>query len=242
MFKPENDLERLLVRAEDDPEQRVAFLKALTKADIVFGLVDSGDPREGYIVPEVSDDDLAFVPIFTSEARVEAMFGDEKLMIVHQTLGQIAGQIEDAHFVLNPGSDYGQEFLAAEVAALLRGEFEEVAAGEFEGEEDSGPPLQVGRPNPLPVHLTAPLAAMFATMPAVNAAYVAQALEADGAGAKRLVIGLSAHGDVEPIFDKIGEVLEDAAKPADVIDFVTVPGSPLDDYFEGDTQPFYKKG
>jgi hypothetical protein len=244
MFAPENDLERLLIRSAAEPDQRTSFLKTLAKADLILALIDSGDAREGYIVPEVTHEDDVFVPIFTSDARVEAMFGDEKLMIVRQTLKQIAEQIDDAHFVLNPGSEHGREFMAEDVAAILRGDFAAVAAEGFErGSDDGegGPPTLVGRPNPLPVHLTAPLAALFATLPEVRAAHVAQAVEPDPNGVKRLVIGLAADGDVDAIFDKIGDVLEEVARPSDVIDFVTVPGSPLDVYFERDTQPFYKK-
>ena len=245
MFTPENDLERSLMRAFEEPAHRVDFLKTFLDAELAFGLVDSGDAKQGYVVPEVTQDDLAFVPVFTSETRVKAMFGDDKMMIVHQTFRQILDQIDDANFVLNPGSEYGREFTTGDVAAMLDGQFERAAEGfdDEPGEDDGGDiPTLVGKPSPMPTHLTAPLSAMFATIPEVKAAHIAQAMFADEEGVKRLVIGLSAEGDIEAVFDRIGDVLEEAAKPTDVIDFVSVPGSPLDDYFERDVQPFYRKG
>ncbi|HEY0290984.1 MAG TPA: enhanced serine sensitivity protein SseB C-terminal domain-containing protein [Hansschlegelia sp.] len=244
MFNPENDLEQALVRAAEEPAHRVAFLTAFLDAELSLALVDSGDAKDGYVVPEVTQDDLAFVPVFTSDGRVKAMFGDEKLMIVRQTFRQILEQLDDANFVLNPGSDYGREFTSGDVAAMLDGHFERAAEGfdEEPGDEGGEVPTLVGKPSPMPTHLTAPLAAMFATIPEVRAAHIAQALFADEEGVKRLVIGLSADGDIDAVFDRIGDVLEEAAKPTDVIDFVSVPGSPLDGYFERDVQPFYRKG
>lgn len=246
MFTPENDLERALVRAFEEPGARRAFLERFADAELAFALVDSGDPKEGYIVPEVSDDDMSFVPIFTSEARVRAMFGDETLMVISQSFRQIAAQVEDANFVLNPGSECGREFSAKDVAAILKGDFTSAAAG-FDASDDDddgdvgGPPTAVGRPSPVPTHLTRPLAALFAAMPEVRAAHVAQAVFADPSGVKRLVIGVSADGDLDAVFDKVADVLSEVAKQSDVIDFVSVPGSPLDGYFERDAAPFYRK-
>lgn len=244
MFQPENDIERALVRACEEPGARVAFLKAFLDAELAFALVDSGNAREGYVVPEVSDERGAFVPVFTAESRVKAMFGEETLMVVRQSFRQIVGQIEDASFVLNPGSDYGREFTAEDVAALLKGDFERAAEGfePDEDDEDDAPPAMVGRATPAPTHLTRPLAALFAGMPEVSAAHVAQAVFADKNGVKRLVIGVSAAGDLDAVFERVADVLGDVAKPTDVIDFVSVPGSPLDGYFERDADPFYRKG
>jgi hypothetical protein len=250
MFTPENDLERSLVRAAEDPAARVPFLKSLLDGELSFALVEAGGGRsEGYEVPEVTDEGLSFVPIFTADSRVKAMFGRERMMVVRQTFRQIIGQVEGANFVLNPGSDYGREIMAEDVAAMLAGDFEKAAEsddsdGAGEGGYDEAPlPSAVVRPSPMPMHLTAPLAKLFADMPEVRAAHVAQSLFAEPDGLKRLVIGLALEegGDLDEALDRMGEVLDRAAKPTDVIDFVPVPGSPLDSYFERDAAPFYRK-
>jgi|GEM_PF-6355186 len=246
MFIPENDLERSLMRAAEQPEHRAAFLKELLDAELAFALLDTGNAREGYVVPEVSHDDLSFVPVFSSQTRIHAMFGDEKLQVVRQTFRQILEQIDDANFVLNPGSDYGRELMAEDVACMLDGDFERAAEGFEDADEDgeaaeNEPPMLVGEPSPAPAHLTAPLAALFATIPQVKKAHIGQAVFADSEGVRRLVIGLAVDGDIDDVLDRVGEVLEKAARPSDVIDFVEVPGSPLDQYFARDLKPFYSR-
>lgn len=247
MFKPENDLERALVRAAQDPAARVPFLKTLLDAELSFALIDAskqkGGSGAGYEIPEVEADGVGFVPIFTADSRVEAMFGKDRMMIVRQTFRQIIEQVDDSGFVLNPGSDFGRELTEADVKAMLAGDFEKAAeSDEAGGEGEEAPlPAAIGRPSPAPTHLTGPLAKMFATIPGVRAAHIGQALFPDSHGAKRLVIGIAADGDLDMIFDRMGEVLDEVAKPSDVIDFVPVPGSPLDGYFERDANPFYRK-
>ena len=163
MFTPQNDLERSLIRAFDEPAHRPAFLKSVLEAELSLALMDPQDGRGGgYAVPEVTHEDLSFVPIFTSDSRVQAMFGDERLMVVRQTFRQILEQVDGANFVLNPGSDYGHELMAEDIAAMLDGDFERAAGGfdrEPEAEEGDDLPTLVGRPSPMPMHLTAPLAA-----------------------------------------------------------------------------------
>lgn len=246
MFTPENDLERALVRAAQDPSARAPFLKTLLDSELAFALVEGGGkgkPGDGYEVPEVEADGQGFVPVFTAESRVRTMFGDEKMMIVRQTFRQIVEQVSDANFVLNPGSDYGREIMAADVRAMLAGDFAAAASGAGEDDEGAETPLPaaIGRPSPAPTHLTGPLAKLFAGIPEVRAAHIGQSLFPDSYGTKRLVIGVAADGDVDAVFDRMGEVLDQVARPTDVIDFVPVPGSTLDGYFERDANPFYRK-
>jgi hypothetical protein len=248
MFNPENDLERALVRAAEDPAARVPFLKMLLDGELSLALIDSGGSAgAGYEVPEVTHEDVSFVPVFSADSRVAAMFGREKMMVVRQSFRQIIDQMDGANFVLNPSSDYGREVYAEDVAAMLKGDFESAAeTDDFEpgqGDEDDELPKAVGRATPPPTHLTAPLAKLFATLPQVRAAHIAQAVFEGPDGLKRLVMGVATEpgADVDDVFDRIGEVLDRVAKPSDVIDFVPVPGSPLDGYFERDVAPFYRK-
>lgn len=249
MFKPENDLERALVRAAEDAAARVPFLMMLLDAELSFGLIEGGGGKgAGYEVPEVTHEDVSFVPIFTSDVRVKAMFGPERMMVVRQSFRQIVEQVEGANFVLNPGSDYGREIYAEDVAAMLAGDFEKAAeTDDFEpgqgGPEEEDLPKAVGRASPPPTHLTAPLAKLFAALPQVRSAHIAQAIFEGPDGFKRLVMGVAVEpgADVDDVFDRVGEVLARVAKPSDVIDFVPVPGSPLDGYFQRDAAPFYRK-
>ncbi|WP_020177638.1 enhanced serine sensitivity protein SseB C-terminal domain-containing protein [Methylopila sp. M107] len=240
MFIPENDLERALVRAADDKSARAPFLKTLLDAELAFALTDAG--QEGYRVPELEEGGEVFVPIFTSEKRVQPAFGEEKMFVVKQTLRQILQQVEGAHFVLNPGSDYGRELFDEDIKAMLAGDFEKAAESDDERPENEYDlPTAVGRPTPTPTHLITPLTRMFAAMREVKSAHIAQAIFPDPDGTKRLVIGVSTDGDLDFVLDRVTQLLDRVAKPSDVIDFVPIPGSPLDGYFERDVNPFYKK-
>ena len=251
MFKPENDLERALVRAADDASARVPFFEQLIDAELTLALVESrgkGGPGGGYEVPEVMADDVAFVPIFTADSRVEAMFGFERMMKVRQTFRQILEQIDGANFVLNPGSEYGREISEDDVKAMLAGDFEKAAEsddfavdGGFDEEDEQPLPQVVGRPSPQPTHLVKPLVKLFSGLREVRAVYLAQSLFPGADGVKRLVIGIECDGDLDVVLDHVGEVLDEVAKPSDVIDFVSVPGSPLDGYFEKDNQPIFRR-
>ena len=97
------------------------------------------------------------------------------------------------------------------------------------------------RPAPMPTHLTTALAKMFGAMREVKSAHVAQAVFPDPDGSKRLVIGIETDGDLDFILDRVSPLLDRVAKPSDVIDFVQIPGSPLDGYFQRDVAPFYRK-
>jgi len=240
MFLPENDLERSQMRAAEDPAARAPFLETLLDAELAFALIDGG--AEGYQVPELEEGGDVFVPIFTSEKRVQPMFGEDKVMVVKQTLRQILEQVEGANFVLNPGSDFGRELFDEDIKAMLAGDFEKAAESDegFEGDEPSLP-TAVGRPSPMPAHLITPLVRMFGAMKEVKAAHIAQAIFPDPDGTKRLVIGVSTDGDLDFVLDRVTQLLDRVAKASDVIDFVPVPGSPLDSYFDRDTSPFYKR-
>lgn len=240
MFLPENDLERALIRAAEDPAARAPFLKTLLDAELAFALVDAG--KDGYHVPELEEGGKVFVPIFTSEKRVEPAFGGEAMFVVRQTLRQILEQVEGANFVLNPGSDYGRELSAADVKAMLAGDFE-AAAESDDGPDDNefGLPAAVGKPTPMPTHITTPLARMLGAIREVKSAHIAQALFPDPDGTKRLVIGIETDGDLDFVLDRITQLLDRVAKASDVIDFVPIPGSPLDGYFQRDVNPFYRR-
>ena len=243
MFIPENDLERDLVRAAEEPSARAPFLKTLLDAELSFALIDGG--KDGYQVPELEEGGEVFVPIFTSDKRVQPAFGDEKMFVVRQTLRQILEQVNGVNFVLNPGSDNGRELSVADIEAMLAGDFETAALSDDGPEDEDGDhfglPSAVGKPTPTPTHLITPLVRMFGAMREVKSAHIAQAIFPDPDGSKRLVIGIETDGDLDFVLDRVTQLLDRVAKPSDVIDFVPIPGSPLDGYFQRDVNPFYRK-
>ena len=137
MFEPENDIERLLMRASAEPAERPAFARALMDAEIFLVLVpEGGDP----IVP--GPDGNAVIPEGTKMTLPSAVRGEERLIpfftapIAGARLVQerprrrcrtrtrdLFARYPGAPFVLNPGSDYGKDYTPGEVAADAGGRF-----------------------------------------------------------------------------------------------------------------------
>src|SRR6185503_16510460 len=74
MFEPENDIERLLMRASAEPADRPSFARALMDAQIFVVLVSDGGP----IAP--GPDGKVTIPEGTKLTMPSAMRGEERLM------------------------------------------------------------------------------------------------------------------------------------------------------------------
>ena len=95
MFEPENDIERLLMRASAEPAERPAFARALMDAEIFLVLVpEGGDPiipgpdgkvviPEGtkMILPSAMRGEERLIPFFTARSRARAWFKDDHVAV-----------------------------------------------------------------------------------------------------------------------------------------------------------------
>ena len=122
MFEPENDIERLLIRASAEPAERPAFARALMDAEIVLVLVPEGGgpiipgPDGNAIIPEGTTMTLPsavrgeerLIPFFTARSRAQAWYRADHVAVPDRTRDLFA-RYPGAPFVLNPGSDYGKD-------------------------------------------------------------------------------------------------------------------------------------
>jgi len=123
MFEPENDIERLLMRASAEPAERPAFARALLDAEIVLVLVpEGGDPiipgtdgnaviPEGakMVLPSATRGEERLIPFFTARSRAQAWYRNDHVAVPARTRDLFA-RYPGAPFVLNPGSDYGKDY------------------------------------------------------------------------------------------------------------------------------------
>ena len=122
MFEPENDIERLLMRASAEPAERPGFARALIDAQIFVVLVSDGGPivpgPDGKVVipegtkltlPNAMRGEERLIPFFTAPSRARAWFKDDHIVAPDRTR-DLFERYPDAPFLLNPGSDYGKEF------------------------------------------------------------------------------------------------------------------------------------
>ena len=140
-----------------------------------------------------------------------------------------------ATLVLNPGSDYGKEFLPPEIASLLgtgvgRSVTPRVAEEDVE--------VLVGTPAPLPAEMIGALRRFFATRPAVRSARLAMMRDPRTDGPS-LVVGVEVKGVAERTMRQASAVAADTAPDGVPVDLMHV--DPSGGLLRG-VEPFYTRG
>jgi hypothetical protein len=181
MFEPENDIERMLMRAASEPAARPDFARALMDAEIFLAFDLGGAPiaraADGSLnLPEgatltlrgISRGEESFAPFFTAPMRAHAVFKTDHV-VAPDTTRDLFGRYPDASFVLNPGSDYGKELTPAEVKRLLAGQFDDGPQTTVIEEPEQ---VLLGHPKKIPDALIAALGKEFGAVPAIKGAWL----------------------------------------------------------------------
>jgi hypothetical protein len=248
MFEPENDLERALVAAATDVNRRQTFLPMLMDAQVFVAFSADREletrpdgsatvPVGARLIPRlITSKGITHLPFFSAQSRVRAMFIDAHIVLPDTTRAVFARN-PDGSFVLNPGSDYGRDFPAAEAARLVAGDFG--APSSTVTVPDPGK-LLLSQPLPYPMELTEALKTLFVRHAAIAAAYLAQADLQNGDRHPIIALRLvdtawrdmmnATRGDLKRVLADRG-----------LVDFVPYSGGPFDDYFSR-IEPFYRRG
>jgi hypothetical protein len=246
MFEPENDIERSLVRAYSEPAHRPDFLRQLLDAEVFLVLIPSGagvqKASDGTMtlpkgtklqLQSLRRGDQRFLPFFSAPSRVHAVFKSDHIVAPDKPRA-IFQRYSDAQFVLNPGSDYGKDFLRDEADRLLRGDFGD---GLTRTTIDAPMRILVAQPVDYPTELVAALSGLFKEIPAIDAAHLA--LIASPGDEAHLVIAMSITGDWDAVMEKLGPKLKNVLAADKRVDFMALAGSPLESHLRSNTQPFY---
>ena len=193
MFEPENDIERLLMRASAEPAERPAFARALMDAQIVLVLVPDGPitsgPDGNAVIPEGTKMTLPsavrgeerLIPFFTARSRAQAWYRNDHVAVPEQVRDLFA-RYPGAPFVLNPGSDYGKEFTPGEVARMLAGDFD--LSGPQAITTTAPQQIMLAHPKEIPTALIEALARELAGVKSVRGAWLMLAMRAGESRAK----------------------------------------------------------
>lgn len=216
MFEPENDIERLLMRASTQPSERPGFARALMDTQTFVVLV----PEGGAIVPDANgnatlaegtklrlasamDGEERPIAFFTAQSRARSWFKGDHIVAPDR-----ARDLFDRHpntpFVLNPGSDYGKMFTSGEIKRLLAGQFED---GPQTQVIDTPEQVLLAHPKEIPVDLIAALAHEFDGLPAVRGAWLMLAMRA-GASEQSWMLGVDHKGDWQDVRAAIGRAVK----------------------------------
>jgi hypothetical protein len=187
MFEPENDIERLLMRAATEPAERPGFAQALMDAQVFVALIVGGAPivkgadgsatiPEGATLslPSVTRGDEKLLPFFSAPVRAHALVKDDHV-IAPDTARNLFVRYPNVSFVLNPGSDYGKEFTPAEVKRLLAGQFDDGPQTIVVEEPEQ---ILLAHPSQIPDALIAALGKEFDAVPSVKGAWLMLAMRA----------------------------------------------------------------
>lgn len=249
MTEPENELERKLASAADDPASRPEFYKALLAAEIfVIGFTDApGDGRSTIPAGEKisisnwqKDDGTPIIPFFTSlEALQRAL--KEKARFIAMPAKSLFEITQGSFLVLNPASPYGKEFFPEEIKALLETGMNHAPKTRVVQKETK---VLLGQPANYPSGMVSALSALLSKHPAVKAAYLCLMHE-EGSGEKpTLVVGFDGDGDLAEAMRESGSVAVDTAPKGELVDFVVLKKNErgISDYMFKSVKPFYERG
>lgn len=240
----ENILETTLRMAATEPAYRADFYKALLSEKLVV-LTDKTRLPEGVQTLE-EDTEVHLVtfhngkiPLFTSTARIF----DKNIVTEQVPFLEIKGEdlfsfATGATFILNPYSDYGKELLPSEIESMLHGTVLTNNHKTITVQEDTE--VQIGQPEDYPEEIVHSLQTLFATRPAVKAAYVGWIYNPATGELPHLIFALDIEGDKQDITNEAGFTAQQLSEPDDIIDFIQIDNKGgLSDYFLHQTIPFY---
>ncbi len=237
------DLETLLQRAAEDPGQRPAFYLGLLEAQI-FALGHATRDQQGNVTSLNlqhwgKPDGSPILPFFTSLMRLRQAISAEQSYIELPARAFLEATRGDA-LILNPNLQPSKEFTPHEIAALLDGSL--LQGGERRVLEEERQVL-LGQPANYPAALVEALASLFATLPAVKAAYLAYMDDPQDPVGPHLVFGLEVAGNDPAAYiqaaGQAGRVVQEVL-PDEIVDFTPMDGSGLTDYFRREVKPFYQ--
>jgi len=230
MFEPENDIERLLMRAAVEPAERPGFARALLDAEVFVVLVSDGGPivpgpdgkttiPEGtrLTMPSAVRGEESRIPFFTAPSRARAWISGDHI-VAPEVTRQLFERHPDAPFALNPRSDFGKDFSPAEVKRLLAGQFGD---GPQTSTTRSAQQVLLAHPKQIPTALIEALAHELGALQFVRGAWMMLAMRA-GQAEQSWMLGVDHEGSWPEVRGAIGRALA-----GDILGGRTLDATPL---------------
>ncbi len=243
----ENSLERLLQSAATDVAARPDFYQTLLESNIfVIGRADEDAPiEEVFTAPEGSKLHIAnfdkpdgshYIPFFTSINSLQKVLQQETeyLSLPCKSFFELT---TGSTLILNPGSDYGKEFLPSEVAALL-----EIGSNQRAQQRviERATKVLLGQPKDQPQEMLNALSRLFEKRPEVESAYMCQMLDPSSESGPSLMIGIRMANESRLIYDQAGAVAAETSPRGIPVDFTLVSNNrdSISNYFLTQSEPF----
>jgi hypothetical protein len=235
MFEPENDIERLLMRASAEPAERPGFARAIIDAEIFVVLVSDGGPivpgPDGQVtipagtkltLPTAMRGEERLIPFFTAPSRARIWFKGDHIVAPDRTR-DLFGRYPDTPFLLNPGSDYGKEFTPGEIKRLLAGQFDD---GPQTIVTDKSQQVMLGHPKEVPTALIEALKREFSEVRSIRGAWLMLAMLA-GNTEQSWMLGVDHTGAWQDVQDAISRAIAGDILKGWILDAVPLERSSL---------------
>jgi hypothetical protein len=243
MFEPDNELERSLMKAASQPAHRAQFYRDFLASDIfILPTGELPEIKDGLVqtdsklsIQHMEANGKNYLPFFSSLPRLQAAIRGQRnylKLAVRPFLEMTKG----ATLLLNPGSDYGKEFLPEEVSQMLDGSIFHPHGHVVE----RGTQVLIGQPANYPTELVEALRHLYTKLTKVRAAYLAQYFDPSRDKAPGLLIAIDAEEDLDRIISESGICSQGLTPNHDHIDFVQLRQSGLQKHF-AQVKPFYKQ-
>ncbi|GAA4329163.1 enhanced serine sensitivity protein SseB [Mucilaginibacter gynuensis] len=243
--EPANKLEAVLMKAATEPAYRPEFYNLLLSEELVV-ITKKNDMTQGNHTLE-QDTTISIatlndgkIPVFTSTDRIfDKGVVKETVPFVAMKGEDLFKMIAGATFILNPYSDHGKELLPAEITNLLNGTVLQPEHQHVTIEKETQ--VLIGQPEKYPHKMVESLKILFATKPAVKAAYLGWIHDPTSGIAPHCIIGLDIEGADPSINNEAGFLAQSHLGPGEIVDIIRVTNEPgISSYFLS-TSPFYKK-
>ncbi|NUO65659.1 MAG: hypothetical protein HOQ11_05135 [Gemmatimonadaceae bacterium] len=244
-FDPQNHLERSLMRAAKDPAARPQFYRDLAESDFYIVQHDA-PPRDGASQTTLEEgttlqiapleiEGKEHLPVFSSLPRLEAVVDRQVGYIAINAL-EFMKITRGAELVLNPGSEYGKIFTAAEIAGILDGG---AGGGSYVTQRETR--VMLGKPARYPQELADALTRFFERRKEVRRAWIAMFHNPDRDEKPHTLVAVDASdADWPRLAADIGIVAQGVAIPDPPVDVIAVGnGGSFDGYFLKEAAPFY---
>jgi len=235
MSEPENDIERLLMRASAEPAERPGFARAIIDAEIFVVLVSDGGPivpgPDGQVtipagtkltLPTAMRGEERLIPFFTAPSRARIWFKGDHIVAPDRTR-DLFGRYPDTPFLLNPGSDYGKEFTPGEIKRLLAGQFDD---GPQTIVTDKSQQVMLGHPKEVPTALIEALKREFSEVRSIRGAWLMLAMLA-GNTEQSWMLGVDHTGAWQDVQDAISRAIAGDILKGWILDAVPLERSSL---------------
>lgn len=246
-FVPENNLERSLMKAAEDPAHHPQFYRDLVKSDLF--IVQYGPPPErksSVVLKEGRQLDIQpmefngkpYLPVFSSLPRLQATLREEAGYIALNAL-DFMELTQGAELLLNPGSDFGKEFTKEEIQSIVDGSIWK-PSDSYRVEKETE--ILIGQPANYPHELADALCRLFEMTKEVKQAFLVHFFNPEKDENAHTLVGIEVSGNWQEVVSQAGLVIRGVEIPDPPVDFIEITGhGGVEDYFSKECEPFYKK-